>query len=117
MTNEPMNNPPRKSTQPCTTQAEALALLVAKMAEGQTIQKAARETIIEASGRITDVTHFKLLDWVSLGKAFEALHTAYGAEAVACFISNLRFDTKVKAPKSIGRSLNSDWINKQLGAG
>lgn len=105
----------RKSTEPCTSQAQAKALLLAKLAEGKPIQKACRETINEVCGRITDAP--RMLDWVSLGKAFEALHTAYGVDGLVCFISNLRYDLKVKAPKSIGRIMNSDWINKKLGCG
>jgi hypothetical protein len=108
-------NTTRKSSEPCTSPAEVQALLVAKLAEGKTLTKACRETIDEVRGRITDAP--RMLDWVSLGKAFEALHAAYGVEGLVCFISNLRYDQRVKAPKSIGRSLNSDWINKQLGAG
>jgi hypothetical protein len=115
MNNEP--DSPRKSTQPCTSQAHIKALLEGKLAEGKPFPKAVRETIDEARGRITDAAAVKMLDWVSLGKAFEALHQTCGIDAVAIFISNLRYDTRVKAPKSIGRSLNGDWINKQLGAG
>lgn len=109
------NTTTRKSTQPCTSQAEVKSLLEAKLAEGKPFHKACRETIDEVRGRITDAP--RMLDWNSLGKAFEALHQTCGIDAVAVFISNLRYDTRVKAPKSIGQMLNSDWINKQLGAG
>lgn len=119
MTNQHMknedNNNARKGTQPCTSQAEVKALLEAKLGEGKPFNKVCRETIDEVRGRITDAP--KMLDWMSLGKAFEALHNSCGIDAVAVFICNLRYDQRIKAPKSIGQTLNADWINKQLGAG